>query len=64
MTSENIAFIVNYYEEEVQSFAKDNFGKKLTKKQLNKIKDYWNEGDNGANARYEMLYAVIADANI
>jgi hypothetical protein len=50
---------VIYDYEDIQSFAKENYGRKLTCKELSDMKYYWNDVEDIGWLRYEILAAAI-----
>jgi hypothetical protein len=51
-------FSVDFYEEEIQSFAEGNFGRELTDLELYRMQ-YWYEGDDTFWEKTELLACVI-----
>ncbi len=59
MYKEKIIFAVEFGEDEIQSFAEGNFGRKLTEIELNRIKEAWFEDDSVMWERMDLLSSVI-----
>jgi len=59
MRNEKVIFEVAFGEDEIQSFAEGNFGRKLTDVELNRITEAWFEDDKVMDARMELLSSVI-----
>ncbi len=56
---ENIIFRIEFDEEEVQSFAEDNFERELTEVELNRIRCHWYEDGAAYSAKTELLARAI-----
>ena len=59
MNQEKIIFTVEFGEEEIQTFAEGNFGRKLTEIELNRITQAWYEGDSVMWEKMDLLSSVI-----
>ena len=59
MTQEKIIFAVEFGEEEIQTFAEGNFGRKLTEIELNRITQAWYEDDSVMWEKMDLLSSVI-----
>ena len=59
MNQEKIIFTVEFGEEEIQTFAEGNFGRKLTEIELNRITQVWYEDDSVMCEKMDLLSSVI-----
>lgn len=59
---DEVLFSIPFFIEELQGFAKANFGKKLTKAQLTNIKKYWSDHAPTSGYRMDILYTLIETA--
>lgn len=62
MENEKIIFSINFSEEELQEFAENNFDRKLTDMELNRIHEYWYECEEVRGLRDDIVFNAIKDA--
>lgn len=56
---DKITFSIHFREDEIKTFAEDNFGHKLTESELNKIAQCWSSAEDIDQQKCELLASII-----